>query len=189
MAFARSKAPVVHDESSLYEYAVAALGRKMRSTVELRTLLKRRAGAQPNTAAMIEAVLARLREQKYLNDAGFAASYASYRKENERFGRQRVAQDLLRKGVEKQTAARALDEIYAGQNDEELARAFLKRKRIQPPADDKAAARIYRMLARAGYSLRTASQILRNWQVGEETVSLLEEQRLEAEEHPPEETE
>ncbi len=56
------------DESSLYEYAIAALGRRMHSVAELKRKLRNR-GAGETT---IDEVVARLKEHKYLNDAGYA---------------------------------------------------------------------------------------------------------------------
>ena len=43
---------------------------------------------------------ARLKELNYLSDTRFAADYTRLRKENEKFGRRRVQQDLMQKGVQ-----------------------------------------------------------------------------------------
>jgi regulatory protein len=42
------------------------------------------------------------------------------------------------------------------------------------PKDQKAAARIFRQLARAGFGTKTIFTILKNWDVDEETLSALE---------------
>ena len=93
MGFSRAKKKIT-EEPALYEYAVGALGRRMRSVAELKRLLRQR--VEPGTAgeSLVEAVVARLKEQKYLNDAQYASAYSSYRRDNEKFGRLRVISDL-----------------------------------------------------------------------------------------------
>lgn len=181
MAFRRS-ANKTWDELSLYEYAVGALGRKMRSVAELKRLMRMRVGQQASGEAMIDMVIGLLKEQRYLNDTNFATAYSSYRKENEKFGRMRVVQDLKAKGVHGDVIEKAVGATYGGVNEDKLAREFLQRKRVQPPADQKQAARVFRMLARAGFSTRVAVGILKRWNVDDETVSALEQERNESEE-------
>src|SRR5579864_4659813 len=96
MAFKSRK---LSDAGELYDYAVGALGRRMRSVAELKRLLRQRTADDMHGEALVEAVIIKLKEQKYLNDSSFAAAYSSYRKENERFGRMRVIADLKAKGV------------------------------------------------------------------------------------------
>jgi regulatory protein len=170
-------------EDSLYEYAVGALGRRMRTVAELKRLMRTRLGDQPNGDAMMEAVVARLKEHRYLNDTHFATVYSSYRKDNEKFGRMRVVQDLKSKGVHPTVIDKAVGAVYEGVDEQKQAREFLRRKRVKAPEDQKHVARIFRMLARAGFSTRATVSILRHWNVDEETVSMLEEERAETEDH------
>src|SRR5438105_2030107 len=97
MAFRRSRR--TYDESALYDYAIGALGRRMRSVAELKRLMRQRVGTQEDGAQLIERVVERLKEQQYLNDSSFAAAYSGYRKDNEKFGRFRVISELKAKGV------------------------------------------------------------------------------------------
>src|SRR5512140_2045802 len=97
MAFRRT--PKTYDEAALYEYAIGALGRQMRSVAEIKRLMRQRVARQDGGEALIERVVARLKDQKYLNDAQYAAAYSSYRKDNEKFGRMRVVTELKAKGV------------------------------------------------------------------------------------------
>src|SRR5271167_3404207 len=97
MAFKRTEK--VYDEAMLYEYAVRALGRKMRTVAELKRLMRERVKTQYDGQLLVEVVIAKLKEQKYLNDTNYAESYSRFRKENEKFGRLRVVQDLKSKGV------------------------------------------------------------------------------------------
>jgi len=172
MAFPRSRR--VYDEVSLYDYAVGALGRQMRSVAELKRLLRRRLSGQENSGDIIESVTARLKEQRYLDDRRYAAAYSSYRRDNEKFGRQRVITDLKIKGVHGDVIERAVGAAYEGVSEEKLARAFLARKRLRKPANQKEAARIFRAMVRAGFSSRVIFRILKNWDVDEEFLSMLE---------------
>ena len=172
MPFARRKTP--YDVLSLYEYAVQALGRQMRSVAELKRLLRQRVAGQEDGHVMVEAVILKLKEQHYLNDTNYAAAYSSYRKENEKFGKRRVIADLKNKGVHSDIIEKTVNAAYAGVNEEKLARAYLLKKRLEKPTDARQAARIFRTLARAGYSSRTIVAILKKWDVDDEVITNLE---------------
>src|SRR5215475_13529085 len=134
MAFARSKK--VYTENELYEYAVGALGRRMRSVAELKRLMRPRVEAETEYGqTLIELVIRRLKDQGYLNDAQYAASYASFRRDNEKFGRGRVVIDLKAKGVHGEVIEKAVEAAYEDVNEEKQARSYLKRKRLMKPKD------------------------------------------------------
>ncbi len=173
MGFSRAKKKI-SDEGALYEYAVGALGRRMRSVAELKRLLRQRVEEGAGGEALVEAVVSRLKDQRYLNDAQYAAAYSSYRRDNEKFGRMRVISDLKSRGVHGDVIEKAVAGAYSEVNDEHLARAFLRRKRLQKPADQKQAARIFRTLARAGFTTKVIVAILKKWDVDEEVLSALE---------------
>lgn len=174
MSFARTK---ISDEATLYEYAVGALGRKMRSVAELKRLMRQRLPPGEEGEALVEAVITKLKDQKYLNDSAYAAAYSSYRKENEKFGRLRVVSDLKVRGVHADVIAKAVGSAYAGTNEEKLAREHLRRKRMKKPANAKDAARIFRALARAGFTSRTIIRILKQWDVDDEVLTVLESEQ------------
>ncbi len=173
MPFKRSRK--TYDEASLYEYAIGALGRQMRTVAEIKRLMRNRVEAQPDGSALIEAVVAKLKAQRYLNDTEYAESYSRFRKENDKFGRMRVVQDLKTKGVHADVIDGAVGAAYDEVNEEELAREFLRRKRLAKPADQKQAARIFRTLVRAGFPSRVIFRILKKWDVEEEVLTALEE--------------
>ena len=75
-------------------------------------------------------VVMRLKAQRYLNDTNYAESYSRFRKENEKFGRLRVVQDLKIKGVHDDIIDSVVGAAYDNVNEEQLAREFLRRKRI-----------------------------------------------------------
>jgi regulatory protein len=173
MPFPRPKQ--TDSEAVLYEYAVGALSRRMRSVAELKRLLRPRVEAETEHGkTLVELVIRRLKDQGYLNDAGYAASYCSYRKDNEKFGRRRVVTELKLKGVHADVIETAVASVYDEVDDERQAREYLRRKRLQKPADRKQAARIFRQLTRAGFASKTIFKILRTWEVDDETLARLE---------------
>src|SRR5262249_43439661 len=133
------------DESALYEYAIGALGRKMRTVAELKRLLRRRCPEE----AVVSSVIIRLKDHKYLSDSAYAAAYATLRRDNQKFGSRRVMTDLKVKGVHTDVIEKAVSDAYAHTDELALARAFLKRKRLSKPATNQDAARIFRALMRA----------------------------------------
>lgn len=169
-----------YDEESLYQYAIGALGRKMRTVAELKRLMRQRVREQPLAELLVDVVVARLKEQKYLNDTNYAETYSRYRKQNEKFGRMRVVQDLKAKGVHGDIIQKAVSTAYSDTNEEQLARAYLHRKRIQKPASRKDAARVFRTLVRAGFGSRVIFRILKMWKVDDETISALESEPIES---------
>jgi len=173
MPFKRARK--TYDEASLYEYAIAALGRRMRTVAEIKHLMRNRVEGQANGPALIEAVVAKLKAQRYLNDTSYAESYSRFRKENDKFGRMRVARELKTKGVHADIIDSAVGVAYEQVNEEELAREFLRRRRLTKPADQKQAARVFRTLVRAGFPSRVIFRILKKWDVDEEVLTALEE--------------
>jgi len=162
-------------EGELYEYAVGALGRRMRSVAELKRLLRRRVEAETEIGqTMVELVIRRLKDHGYLSDAKYAAAYSALRRDNEKFGRRRVITDLKIKGVHGEVLETAVDSVYAEVDDEKQAREYLRRKRLQKPKDKKQAARIFRQLMRAGFGTKTIFKILKKWDVEDEILLTLE---------------
>lgn len=168
------KKPEPLTEAALYEYAVSALGRRMRTVAELSRLMRNKVERGESGQAKIDAVLARLKEHGYLNDADYAASYTKLRQENSSFGKRRVRQDLAIKGVHAEIIASTLDAAYEDVNEEALARRHLARKRVKKPANEKEAARVMRMLVRAGFSAGVVYSILKNWQMPDDALAGLE---------------
>jgi regulatory protein len=173
MPFPRPKP--TDSEAVLYEYAVGALSRRMRSVAELKRLLRPRVEAETEYGkTLLELVIRRLKDQGYLNDARYAATYSSYRKENEKFGRRRVVTELKIKGIHGDVIETAVASVYDEVDEEKQAREYLQRKRLQKPADRKQAARIFRHLTRAGFASKTIFRILKTWAVDDETLARLE---------------
>jgi regulatory protein len=176
MAFGR-KSPAPREplaEPALYDYAVKALGRRMRTEAEVRRLLIARAEPGPRGEDAIKAVVAQLKEKRYLDDQSYAETYARLRQENEKFGARRVRQGLRQKGVSASLTEQAVDARYGETNEETLARAHLERKRIAKPKNEKETARVMRRLMAAGFSTGVIYKILRQWNVPDESLAALD---------------
>ncbi len=175
MAFgpsAKMKAPL--NESGLYDYAVKALGRRMRTEVELRRLMQSRVEPGPRGQATLTAVLAKLKERKYLDDKSYAETFTRLRQENEKLGQRAVRQKLAQKGIARPLADEAIDARYASTDEETLARQHLERKRIRQPENEKETARVMRRLVAAGFSTGVIYKILRQWNVPDESLAALD---------------
>ena len=175
MPFGRPKKQVAPlEEAALHEYALKALGRRMRSESDLRRLMQAKVEREPSGAAKIAAVLARLKEYGYLDDSQFAETYTRLRQENEKFGQRRVRQDLSQKGVSQQIITDTIETRYADVSEEALARQHLERKRIRKPENEKETARVMRRLVAAGFSTGVIYKILRQWDIPDEALATLE---------------
>ncbi len=175
MAFARPKKRF-YTEDELYEYAVGALARRMRTVAELKRLFRSRIEDAESEygKTLVELVIRRLKDRGYLNDSQFAAYFSSLRRDNQKYGRQRVVTDLKIKGVHGDVIDKAVDAAFEGVSEEKQAREFLRKKRLVKPKDQKEAARVFRQLARGGFGAKTIFTILKKWDVDEETLSALE---------------
>src|ERR1700734_2111104 len=174
MAFSRPKKKS-YSENELYDYAVGALARRMRTVAELKRLMRARVEEAESEygQTLIELVIRRLKDQGYLNDSQYAAYFSSMRRDNQKFGRMRIVTDLKIKGVHGDVIEKAVETAFEGVSEERQAREYLRRKRMVKPKDQKATARIFRQLARAGFGTKTIFTLLKGWDVDEETLTSL----------------
>ena len=175
MAFSRPKRRT-YTEDEMYEYAVNALARRMRTVAELKRLMRARVEDPESEYAetLVELVIRRLKDQGYLSDSKYAAYYSSMRRDNQKFGRVRVITELKTRGVHGSVIEKAVDDAFGGISEEKQARDYLRKKRMEKPKDQKQTARIFRQLIRAGFGSRTIFAILKKWDVDDETLTALE---------------
>ncbi len=149
MVFSRTKKKLA-TESQIYASAVRALMRRAHSVFEMRKYLEERA----EDKADVKTVLARLRENRYLDDARYAQEFARHRAKHRRQGRFRIARELRDRGVADAHIEAALDAVFAETDEAALVRARIKRKlaQIRGPIDQRKAASLYSGLLRAGFS-------------------------------------
>jgi len=175
MGFSRPKKRS-YSEDELYEYAVGALARRMRTVAELKRAMRARVEDAESEygQTLIELVIRRLKDQGYLNDSQYAAAFSSMRRDNQKLGRRRVITELKTRGVHGAVIEKAVEAAFEGVSDEKQAREYLRKKRLVKPKDQKQAARVFRQLMRAGFGTKTIFGILKKWDVDDEMLTALE---------------
>ena len=96
-----------HGERSVYDHALRLLEFRARSVAELRRKLLQK-GAE---AAAVDEVIARLRDQKLLDDIDFARQFARTKLLGQGASRMRIKQELSQKGIARETADRVIKEL------------------------------------------------------------------------------
>ena len=158
--YSRSSPGKLSTEQQLYSSALRALMRRAHSIHEMHEYLARRA----ENRDQIPSVIARLRENNYLDDARYALEYARQHANSRRQGRFRIARELRARGVPDRQIDAALNAVFAETNETALIRARLKRLLPHPPGtlDDRKVASLYRSLLRAGFAADCIRSELRN---------------------------
>jgi regulatory protein len=140
----------LHTEEELYAAAIRALARRAHSVYEMKQALERRA-VDP---AIIPAVIARLRANKYLDDTRYARDFARRHASGRRQGRFRIERELRRRGVPDRHIEAALAGAFAETDESTLVRQRIERKLklLRGPLDQRRTASLYASLLRAGFS-------------------------------------
>ena len=125
------------------------LARRELSEAQVRQRLVRR-GHPPDD---IDETIARLREERAIDDTRVAESIARTQTSLKKRGKLRVRQQIESAGITGATAKRAVDDVFAGIDDAALLEASLLkrlhgRERI---ADDRELQRLYRYLVGQGF--------------------------------------
>jgi regulatory protein len=132
-----------------------ALGRRERTIAELRTLLERKR-VEPEA---IDAAVAELVDAGLLDDARYAQRFAEDKRELDRWGSERIARELQRRGIHPQLIERA---VADRSREAELHTALmLLEQRVPPPRDDRERDRAWRLLIRRGYDVELAYEAVR----------------------------
>ncbi len=124
--------------------------RRAHSIHEMKEYLERRADDKEAVSPLI----ARLREQGYLDDARFALEYARQHAQSRRQGRFRIARELRGRGVPDRHIEAALDSVFAETDEAASVRARLRRQlsHVRGALGKRKIASLYRSLLRAGFS-------------------------------------
>jgi regulatory protein len=133
-----------------------SLNRRERTAAELRERL----AVKEIEPWAIDQVVDELREQRYVDDAGYAQRFADDRRRLDGWGPERIERRLRALGIRGEELAAALDR--RGAEDElDAALALLARRFPEPPATPRDAQRALGMLVRKGYGLELAHDALR----------------------------
>jgi regulatory protein len=146
----------VLEEQRAVDLSYRALGQRDRTVAELRAYLERKR-VEPEA---IERAVAELQAAGYLDDARYAARFAEDRRTLERWGSERIQLDLRRRGVAPDLIEAA---VAAQPRSDELGAALelLTARMPQPPSDDRARDRAWRLLVRKGYEPELAYEAVR----------------------------
>jgi regulatory protein len=138
------------------DLAYRHLARRDRTVLEVRRHLVSR-GVDGDT---VEAVLAELGVQGYLDDARYAARFAEDRRSIDAWGGERIARRLLDARVAREHVEAALRDREQAE-ELEAAVAVLRRRLPEPPSTDRARERALGLLVRRGYELELAYEAVR----------------------------
>lgn len=104
--------------------------------------------------AVVQKTLRDLKEANYLNDRRFAEHWARTRAENKQFGKYRLRQELLGKGLDSDLIDETLDTLFETVKEIDLARTVVEKKlpSMQDLDADKRKRRLAGLLQRKGFS-------------------------------------
>ena len=160
----RNRAPGAGDRARERERAIQlgyrAVGYRDRTVAELRTFLERKRVEPEAIADAVE----ELTSAGCLDDARFARRFAEDKRELERWGSERIARDLHRRGI----APDLIERVVSDHSREaELATALvLLEQRVPAPCDDRDRDRAWRLLIRRGYDAELAYEAVRRHESG-----------------------
>lgn len=134
---------------SAYVDGLKMLARRELSEQQVRQRLARKGHDQD----AIDAAVARLRDERAIDDARVAEAIARTETHVKRRGKLRVRMAIERAGIAKAAAKRAVDEVFGAIDDDALLEASLaKRLRGRDAvADDREFQRLYRYLVGQGF--------------------------------------
>jgi regulatory protein len=136
--------------------ALNLLGYRARSEAEVRERL----GRYGYAGETVEAVVGRLEELGYLDDAEFARLKA--REKARKYGPRRVSLELRKSGVGEELAREVVAEEFADRSEVGEARMAAAR-RYNGRGSDAEARRVYGFLVRRGYSAEVCAQVAREF--------------------------
>jgi len=150
----RSEPRKLSSDAELYAAALRALMRRAHSTFELRMYLERRAEERETVGR----VLARLKQERLIDDEKYALDFARSRASGRRQGGRRIAQELRKRGLPDRHIDAAIAQVFTDIDEAAIVRKVIERRtraargRLDArPFDRKKIASLYRTLLRAGF--------------------------------------
>ena len=137
------------------QLAHRAVGRRERTVAELRTCLERKR-VEPGA---IDYAVAELTATGLLDDARYAQAFADDKRYLDRWGSERIARELQRRGI----APDLIESVSSDRSrDAELESALvLLAQRAPTVSDDRERDRAWRLLIRRGYEIELAYEAVR----------------------------
>jgi regulatory protein len=141
------------------DLAYRYLGRRDRTVAEVRERLE----AEQVQAEVIDATIAELQDQGYLDDARYAQRFVEDRRTIDAWGAERIERKLMAVGIDPALIAAALGERGAAE-ELEAAVAVLRRRFPHAPAGDRDRDRALGLLVRKGYDVELAYDAVRAYE-------------------------
>jgi regulatory protein len=144
-----------------FERALKSISVRERTESEIDEFLRRRGYERD----VIKDVIRALREERLVDDAGYARRFAEDRRLIDQWGSERIARDLVRRGIAGELVEAALAGI---DSEDELGTAIdLLDRRFPMPFDgDRERDKAWRMLVRRGYEPELAYSAVRRHEQG-----------------------
>lgn len=123
----------------------------------------RQSGFSPDA---VDAALAYVQSYGYIDDSRYARTYVAYRMDSK--SRQKIIQELIGKGVDKETAVAAWEEEAALNSPDErtlLIRTVEKKCAPGTELDEKEMRRLYGYLVRRGFQFSDISSVLEEMEI------------------------
>jgi regulatory protein len=147
--------PVQPERERAIDLAYRAVGARDRTVAELRTFLERKR-VEPDA---IDEAVAELADAGFLDDARYARRFADDKRTLERWGSERIARDLRRRGVGPELVEEAVSAQDRGV-EFETALLLLEARFPEPPSNDRDRDRAWSLLVRRGYEPGLAYEAL-----------------------------
>jgi regulatory protein len=165
----RAEPQKLETEAELYAAALRALVRRAHSVFEMRSYLGRRA-TEPESVGR---VLARLKQEKLIDDSRYALEFARSRATSRRQGGRRIAQELRKRGIPDRSIDSAIEQVFAEVDEAATVRKVIERRTraARGGFDRKKIASLYRTLLRAGFDPAVIRRELRAASLPEEPES------------------
>jgi len=136
------------EQQKAWSDALKHVGRRPRSEKEVRQFLKRKQYAEP----LADRIILRLKEQRYLDDADFAALWTEQRIYSQKKGSRWVKQELQQKGVAPATIQEALDQVPPDEEERICFELGLKKWKLTSGTSQDKRRKTAAFLMRRGYS-------------------------------------
>ena len=145
------------EKSVAFEKAMSYLARGMKTVKQMRDYLTKK-GYTPN---VVEYVITRLKEYRYIDDVAYAKSYVEHNSATK--GERRLKQELVSKGIALSVAEEhaQLDGEQALADAMRLAEKYMRNKTLEL----KTLQKLQRFLLSRGYDFDTVNTVLRNYKV------------------------
>lgn len=146
---------IIAGKKIAYEF----LSYRQRSKKEIAKKLKQKKISEKN----IDAIISQLKEQKYIDDEKFARNFLDSKIRQKPAGKRLLKLKLIEKGIDEETAERAIDENFPEAKEIESAKKLLAKFQKKHKGEEgiKLKSKSYRYLASKGFDTEIINEVLK----------------------------